>query len=386
MISREQLNKAVEMATPPALELRRVLHRNPEPSYQEHKTTAVIKEAFAAQKIEVNDRSPRTGLWVDIGDTPTVGFRADIDGLPIDEPSENIPVSQNPGWMHACGHDAHAAVAFGIALVLETLGLQHGVRFLFQPAEEAFPGGAVEMVGDGLVDGLASIIAFHVDPTLPAGRIGVRSGPITASADKFAITLSGPGGHTARPHQTVDLIPAAARVVVDLPGLLRASVDSRKPLMVAFGSIHGGSTENVIPTRVELKGTARTLDRELWDQLPNLMDKTLSSLISVTEASYELVYQQAIPPVVNVEEVVDAAVAGIEELVGTDIVTDTPTSMGGEDFSNYLDVIPGALLRLGAAKGRGDLHSSTFLLDERAVPHGIRCGVAALLGLLKTQQ
>lgn len=383
MVSQEQLNKAVEQATPAALELRRVLHRNPEPSYQEHKTTSVIKEAFAAKGLQTMGRSPRTGLWIDVGEVPTVGFRADIDGLPIDEPSDNVPVSQNPGWMHACGHDVHSAVAFGIAVVLSGLGLDNGVRVLFQPAEEAFPGGAVELVGEGLVDGLTSIIAFHVDPTLPAGKIGVRSGPITASADKFRITLGGPGGHTARPHQTVDLIPAAARVVVDLPGMLRAAVDSRKPLMVAFGSIHGGSTENVIPTRIELKGTARTLDRELWDQLPNLMDKTLAGIISVTEASYELAYQQAIPPVVNIESVVNASIEGIERLVGPDVITDTPTSMGGEDFSNYLEVIPGALLRLGAAKGRGDLHSSTFQIDERAIPHGIKCGVAALLRLLE---
>lgn len=382
MTTAEQLSKVVEQVLPSALELRRVLHRHPEPSYQEHRTTALIKDALSNQGFGAHGRAPRTGLWLDIGENPIVGFRADLDALPIDEPVENVPLSQNPGWMHACGHDAHAAVAFGIALVLRELELDRGVRVLFQPAEEAYPGGAIEMVGEGLVDGLASILAFHVDPTLPAGKIGARAGPITASADKFSITLNGPGGHTARPDQTVDLIPAAARVVVDLPTMLRSSIDSRKPLMVAFGSIHGGTTENVIPTKLELKGTARTLDRELWDQLPNLMEKTLSNLVAVTGASYELSYQQAIPPVVNDAKVVRLAVEGIGELVGRDVITDTPTSMGGEDFANFLDVLPGALLRLGAAKGRGDLHSSTFLLDEAAIGHGIRCGVAALLNLM----
>lgn len=381
MTNPEQLGKLVERVLPGALELRRLLHRNPEPSYQEHRTTSLIRDAFITHEIEPNLRSPRTGLWVDIGGEPIIAFRADIDALPIDEPADNVPVSQNPGWMHACGHDAHAAVAYGIARVLNELDLPYGVRFIFQPAEEAFPGGAVELVGDGLIDGLSSIIAFHIDPTLPAGKIGARTGAITASADKFAITLNGPGGHTARPHQTVDLIPAAARVVVDLPSMLRSSVDSRKALTVAFGAINGGSTENVIPTRVELRGTARTLDRELWDQLPNLMDKTLSSLVGVTEASYELDYQQAIPPVVNDARIVTRAVDGIEALLGNDVVTSTPTSMGGEDFANYLDVIPGALFRLGAAKGRGDLHSSAFLLDEAALAHGIKAGVAALLNL-----
>ncbi len=369
----------VERALPFALELRRRLHQNPEPSYQEHETTRLIVEALQSQGLEPIERSPKTGLWLDIGQDPVVGFRADIDALPIDEPDENVPTSLNPGWMHACGHDAHAAIAFGIAIVLNEMDIDPGVRILFQPAEEAFPGGAVELVGEGLIDGLTAIIAFHVDPTLEAGKVGVRTGAITASADKFAITLTGPGGHTARPHQTVDLIPAAAKVVVDLPAMLRSSIDSRRALTVAFGAIHGGITENVIPTRVEIKGTARTLDRDLWDHLPTLMDKTLSNLIGITEASYELTYRQAIPPVVNDARVVARAADGIELVLGQDSVTHTPTSMGGEDFANYLDVVPGALIRLGAAKGRGDLHSSTFLLDEAAISYGIRAGIAALL-------
>ncbi len=382
MDSPKQILDLVELVLPSALELRRALHRNPEPSYQEHVTTQLIAEAFVATGISPHLRPGRTGLWADVGGEPKVGFRADIDALPIDEPEENLPVSTNPGWMHACGHDFHSAVAFGIARVIDQLQLPAGVRVLFQPAEEAFPGGAIELVGEGLIDGLSSILAFHVDPTLQAGKIGARTGPITASADKFAISLYGPGGHTARPHQTVDLIPAAARIIVDLPATLRASIDSQRPLIVSFGAIHGGSTENVIPTRIELKGTARTVDPEVWALLPALVDKTLSNLTAVSGASYDLEYQQAIPPVINDESVVSRAVAGIERMLGKGIVTDTPTSMGGEDFANYLEVIPGALLRLGAAKGRGDLHSSTFQADERCVSNGILSGVSALLALI----
>lgn len=382
MDSPNQIADLVESVLPSALELRRALHRNPEPSYQEFVTTQLIADAFAAAGMSANLRSNRTGLWVDAGGDPRVGFRADIDALPIDEPAENLPVSTNPGWMHACGHDFHGAVAFGIARVLDQMSLPAGVRVLFQPAEEAFPGGAIELVGEGLIDGLSSIIAFHVDPTLPAGKIGAKTGPITASADKFAITLFGPGGHTARPHQTVDLIPAAARIIVDLPATLRASIDSQRPLIVSFGAINGGSTENVIPTRVELKGTARTVDPDIWALLPALVDKTLSNLTAVSGASYDLEYQQAIPPVINDERVVSCAVAGIESVLGQGTVTDTTTSMGGEDFANYLEVIPGALLRLGAAKGRGDLHSSAFQADESCVSHGIFGGVSALLALI----
>jgi amidohydrolase len=238
------------------------------------------------------------------------------------------------------------------------------------------------MVAEGLIDGLSSILAFHVDPALETGKFGIRTGPITASADKFTISLTGPGGHTARPHRTVDLVAAAARIVIDLPAVLRASVDARQALTLVFGSIHGGATENVIPTRVELKGTVRTLDRGLRDQLPGLMEKILSNLAGVTEASYELTYQRAIPPVVNDARVIARVADGISSFYDDEAIVHTPTSMGGEDFANYLDVIPGALVRLGSARGHGDLHSSAFHLDEAAIGHGIRAGVAALLNLV----
>jgi amidohydrolase len=236
-------------------------------------------------------------------------------------------------------------------------------------------------VDEGLVDGLKGLVAFHVDPSLETGKVGSRMGPITASADKFTIVLEGPGGHTARPHQTVDLIADAARLVHELPGVLRRTVDARSILTVAFGSIKGGTTSNVIPTRVELEGTARTLDRALWDVLPGLMDKAVGSLMAWSGAGYSLDYVQAIPPVVNDHAVVQAATDGIARLLGRDAIVPSEPSMGGEDFANYLSVAPGALLRLGSS-GRGhDLHSPGFILDEAAIGVGIRAGLAALLGL-----
>jgi len=367
--------------TPLAVGLRRQLHRHPETAHQEHRTTALIAEALEESGIEYHLRTPRTGLWVDIGGQPSIGFRADLDALPITEPEDNNPVSQNPGWMHACGHDAHAAIAFGIASVLDRLELSSGVRLLFQPAEESFPGGAVEMVEDGLVDGLKGLIAFHIDPTLPTGRIGSRSGPMTASADKFTLVLEGPGGHTARPHRTVDLIADAARLIHELPGCIRRTIDARSPFTIAFGSIHGGEAGNVIPTRVEVEGTVRTLDGSLWGLLPALMDKAVSSLLTISEASYTLAYSQAVPPVVNDAGVVGASTAGIAEMLGPDVVVPTEASMGGEDFSNYLARVPGALFRLGSGGSGGDLHSPSFNLDEASIGFGIRAGVAALLGI-----
>jgi amidohydrolase len=381
MITPEGLDGLVEDIIPQAIELRRVLHRHPEPANEEHATTALIAAALDENGIAYFDRRPSTGLWLDIGPDPKIGFRADIDALPIVEPEANAPRSENPGWMHACGHDAHAAIAFGLVLALHRSRVPGGIRVLFQPAEETFPGGASKYVEEGLVDGLKGILAFHIDPSLDTGKVGSRVGPITASADSFTIVLEGPGGHTARPHQTVDLIADAARLVHELPGFLRRTVDARSTLTVAFGSIQGGRSPNVIPTRVQLQGTARTLNRALWEELPGLMEKAITDLLGWSGAGYSLDYVQAIPPVINDHSVIQAATDGIARALGPEVVVPTEPSMGGEDFANYLAVTPGGLLRLGSSGRGNDLHSPGFVLDEGSIGFGIRAGVAAMLGL-----
>ena len=384
MPSREQLAGLVEEVTPQAIELRRLLHRHPEPAHEEFKTTELIRHALEANGLPFKDRSPGTGGWVDIGGPVRVAWRADLDALPIKEPEANAPRSEREGWMHACGHDAHAAIAVGVALVLERLQPAAGIRVLFQPAEEANPGGAVELVSEGLVDGLKGIIAFHVDPNLEVGRVGLRSGPITAGSDSLTIRLHGPGGHTSRPHRTVDLVEATARVALELPAMIRRSIDARSAVVIAFGSVQGGDVPNVIPTETVLRGTIRTLDPEVRDSLPTLVEKSLSSILALNGASHTLEYRQGIPPVVNDASVIDATTRGIEELVGDEVVSSTETSMGGEDFSNYLTVTPGALLRLGSASGGGDLHSASFKINEASIGFGIRAGVAAVLELAES--
>lgn len=379
MPGRDTLAGLVEEIGPKVVEFRRLLHSHPEPAHGEFKTTELIREFLAGFGIQLLDRAAGTGGWADIGDNPRVGFRADIDALPIREPADNDPRSSIEGWMHACGHDAHAAIAAGIAVVLNHIRPDPGVRVLFQPAEESVPGGAIELVNEGLVDGLDSLLAFHVDPVLRVGRIGARVGAITASADIVTITVHGPGGHSSRPHRTVDLVAASGKVAAELPSAIRASVDSRSAVVAAFGSIHGGDAANVIPTEVVLRGTVRTLDAELWDILPSLVEKTLGSILALSGAGYTLDYQQGIAPVVNDGEVMGRATAAIRQTLGEETVVPTETSMGGEDFSNYLAVTRGALLRLGSASGGGDLHSASFLLNEAAIPFGIHAGAAAIL-------
>ncbi len=384
MTDQARIDTLIDEVTPDFIALRRALHEIPEASHEEHRTTALIVDALTARGVPHRARLPETGLWVDTGPQPAVAFRADLDALPIQEPEDRVPRSKNQGWMHACGHDAHAAIAFGVAVVLHGLELPAGARVIFQPAEESFPGGASDLVAEGLADGLKGILAFHVDPSLATGKVGSRVGPITASADRVSITLEGPGGHTARPHLTVDLVADAARLVHELPGALRKGVDARSPLTVAFGSIHGGRSGNVIPTRVEINGTARTLDRDLWEALPGRVEETVAGLMANSDAAWTVEYEQVIPPVINDEAVVGAATGAISSRIGSDVVVPTAPSMGGEDFANYLAVTPGALLRLGCSvPGATDLHSPGFVLDEAAVGFGVRAGVTAMLGLLE---
>lgn len=379
----EDLAGLVEAVTPEVIELRHRLHSVPEPAHREYRTTELVRRVLERSGIGFQGREDKTGGWVDIGGEPRVGFRADLDALPIIEPTDHVPRSQNEGWMHACGHDAHTAIAVGIALVLHRLGTGHGFRIIFQPGEETNPGGAIELVSEGVIDTLDGLIAFHVDPTLRVGRIGARPGPITSSADSLTIVVHGPGGHTSRPHRTVDLVDAAARVVTDLPVAIRSSIDARTPIVTAFGSIAGGDAPNVIPTEVTIKGTVRSLDLEVWEALPGLIDKALGSILAISGAGYTVDYQQGIPPVVNDEDLVKVASRAIETELGLGSVVDTKQSMGGEDFSNYLTVTPGALFRLGVASGGSDLHSAGFQVNDEAVPVGIRAGVSALLGLAR---
>lgn len=381
MPAREELAGLVETITPRIVELRRRLHSIPEPAHHEFATTGLIRDVLESEGLRFQDRPAGTGGWVDIGDKPKIGFRADLDALPIVEPADNSPRSENEGWMHACGHDAHTAIAVGIAIVLDQLQPDDGFRVIFQPGEEANPGGAIELVSEGVVKELNALIAFHVDPTLRVGRIGMRSGPITGSADALTVTLHGPGGHTSRPHRTVDLVDAAARVVTELPRALRRSVDARTALVTVFGAIHGGDAANVIPTEVVLKGTVRTLDPELWDVLPGLIDKSLAAILALSGAGHTVDYQQGVPPVVNDPGVVGVARRAIAAALGDDSVADTEQSMGGEDFANYLSVTPGALFRLGAASGGGDLHSTAFHFHDDAIGVGLRAGLSTLLAL-----
>ena len=371
---------------PRAVELRRAIHRRPELGRQEFATTQLVARALTSAGIESQIRSAGTGLIADIGAAGSlVGFRADLDALPIHEQTGLPFASEIPGLMHACGHDAHTAIAVGIALALQELGSLPGrVRFLFQPAEELFPGGADEMLREGATDGVEAIIAFHVDPTLPPGQVGFKTGPITSSSDRFLVTVDGPGGHTARPHDSVDTIFAAGQVITQLPALLDRVVDARLPLSLVFGRVQGGIAGNVIPTSVELSGTCRTLDHDTWERMPKLIDRLVNEIVAPLGAAATVTYEIGIPPVVNDQFVVAEVEFAVSSVLGTHAVALTHASLGAEDFSYFLQKIPGGLFRLGTRlpDRKTDLHSAWFDIDEAAIETGIVAGTTAMLRLM----
>jgi amidohydrolase len=257
---------------------------------------------------------------------------------------------------------------------------------VFQPAEETFPGGAYDLVREGLVTGVDSIVAFHVDPGLESGLVGLKSGPITSSADRFYVTLEGPGGHTARPHQTVDLVHAAGLVITQVPALLSRMVDARAPLAMVFGRVQAGMADNVIPTVAELSGTLRTADRAVWEEAPAMVESLVRDVVAPLGAKVTVHYQRGIPPVVNQPEVMQRLEMAVTSVLGPEVVTDSHVSMGAEDFARYLDVAPGGLMRLGCRRPGApvvDLHSAEFTLDEVCLETGVAAAVAAVLKLIE---
>ena len=314
-----------------------------------------------------------------------MAWRADLDALPITEPATQPHASANPGVMHACGHDAHAAIGLGVAATLCRLGELPGrVRMIFQHSEESLPSGAAQMLEEGVMEDVNAIAALHVDATLEVGKVGLKKGAITSASDLVQIVLAGPGGHTARPHLTTDLLYAAGKVLTDLPALLARKVDPRRPYSLTFGTIGGGTAENVIPTEVTIRGTCRTPDPQLRHKLPNLIRRLTHQIAAPTGAEAQVLWQQVLPPVRNHPAVVDTARQSLIAVLGSEAVTGTFTSLGAEDFSYYLDRAPGMMMRLGTMTGddRRDLHSAWFQISEDCLQVGVEAGVATVLGLL----
>ncbi|NKE55989.1 amidohydrolase [Lentzea sp. PSKA42] len=366
---------------------RRHIHANPELSRREYSTTELVAKLLREVGLKPRVLPGGTGLICDVGNGPRcVALRADMDALPLPE-NTDLPFSSTvDGVSHACGHDAHTTVLIGTALALASATELPGrVRLVFQPAEEVMPGGALDVLAAGGLDGVERIFGLHCDPRLQVGRIGTRIGAITSASDLLELRLSSPGGHTSRPHLTADLVHALGTVITGLPTMLSRRVDPRSGTVLVWGAVHAGEAPNAVPQDGLLRGTLRTGDRDIWAELEPLVKDLVTGLLAPTGVGFDLHHRRGVPPVVNERESTQILRAGIEAALGDDALAGTEQSSGGEDFGWYLEHVPGSFARLGVWNGQEkqrDLHQPTFDLDERALLVGVRVMVHTALAAL----
>ena len=369
---------------PELLELRRHLHAHPELSGEEHQTAALVAGELRSLGWRVQEGMGRTGVVAELGPDhgPTVGLRVDMDALPVEERTGLPYASKRQGVMHACGHDLHTCTGLGVARLLASLpALQARVRLLFQPAEELAQG-AVWMREAGATKGLDALFGIHVVPNLPAGIVGIRRGCLTAAAGELEILVRGEGGHGARPHQSVDAVWMAAKVVTELQQAISRRLDALQPVVVSFGKVEGGRAFNVIADQVRLLGTVRCLDLEQHAMLPGWIEDTVQAVCVGCGGSAEVRYRCIAPPVDN-----DVALTNLLERCAIDrlgrdrVVPVEQPSLGAEDFAELLRDVPGMMMRLGVAgpEGCAALHNGAFALDETALAVGIEVLTATLL-------
>jgi len=320
-----------------------------------------------------------------------VALRADIDALPIAD-EKTVPYrSTTANTCHACGHDVHTTILLGTGLFLARAAaagaLPGRVRLIFQPAEEV-PGGALDVLAAGGIASVDRIFALHCDPRLDVGKIGTRTGPITAACDKIVVKVTGPGGHTARPHLTADLVFALGKIITELPAALSRRVDPRSSLSLVWGRVSAGTAANAIPDDGVVEGTVRCLDDSAWHAAPDLLKALLDSVASAYGVMADLVYTRNVPPTVNEAASTAMIEAAADRVLGPDAITHAPQSLGGEDFAWYLESIPGALARLGTRTPGStedfDIHQPKFNVDERAIGIGVRLMAATALSAMCT--
>ncbi|MFF9351289.1 amidohydrolase [Streptomyces sp. NPDC014734] len=372
---------------------RRDLHMHPELGNQEFRTTAAIKARLERAGLRPRVLAIGTGLICDVGTrddstAPMLALRADIDALPIPDTKTGVAYrSTVADRAHACGHDVHTTSVLGAGLVLADLDRQgllpNPVRLVFQPAEEVLPGGAPDAIASGALEGVGRIIGVHCDPRVDVGRIGLRVGAITSACDRLEIGLDGPGGHTARPHLTTDLVTAAAKVATEVPALLSRRIDARAGLAVTWGRLDVGHACNVIPQHAELSGTVRCLELSAWRDAPDLVHAAVDEVAGMYGAKTVINYVRGVPPVVNDAGVTDLLSGAMAARRGPDAIESTEQSLGGEDFSWYLEHVPGAMARLGVRTpgdtARLDLHRGDFDVDERAIAVAVELFTASAL-------
>ncbi len=380
----EAIDESVDRYFDQLVSLRRHLHALPEPSGEETQTSFYLYTMLGDHGLRVSLGPNGCGVVADLGgendETARVAIRGDIDALRIHDEKEVVYRSQCDGVMHACGHDVHSAIAAGTMIVLQKLADKAlpwpvALRGILQPAEETCQG-ASELIDAGVLENVDSIFSIHVDPTLQVGRVGLREGVLTASCDELLITIRGTGGHGARPHLAKDPIGAAADLIHALYLHIPRVTDSQEAVVLSIGQIHGGDNFNVIPNKVVLAGSLRTLDTSVRDTAVEHLMRIARSIGELTETKITIEFGISAPPVVNHPLQTQTLRSICETILGPTSVHEIPRpSMGSEDFAFYVQQVPGCMVRLGCVadsmSGHG-LHTPLFDVDEEVIRIGVR--------------
>ena len=377
----KDLIKETEKILPEIIEVRRWLHRHPELSKQEYKTAEYISKYLDTLKIEHKTKIAKTGIVGLIpayGGEKTIALRTDMDALPVTEQTELPFSSENEAVMHACGHDVHMSCVLGAAALLKKFQdkLACNVKVIFQPSEESTPGGALSMINEGVLKNpdVDAIFGLHTDPNLPVGTIGIKKGPMMASANNFQIKIIGKGGHAASPHLTRDPIVTSAEVILALQKIVSRMSDPFAPAVLSFGTISGGTASNIIPEEVELVGTCRALDVKTTELFSQTIPEIVKGITEGYGCTYTYRYIKGTPVLVNEPGMTDLVKEAASEIAGDENVVTVIGTMGGEDFAYFLQKVKGCYFRLGVGgkeKAEHYLHSPFFIPDENSIKYGI---------------
>ncbi|HOC02109.1 MAG TPA: amidohydrolase [Candidatus Ratteibacteria bacterium] len=370
----QEIDRISELFKEDVIKWRREFHKYPELSNQEKQTSLRIQKILKSFNIKFSTAA-QTGVIAEIpGGKKILGIRADMDALPVKEETGLDFASENQGIMHACGHDAHMAIALGVMAVFSKIkNLPFSLRAIFQPAEESFPCGAPRMIEEGALMGMKYLIGFHVWPSLKIGTFSVIKGPVMASADRFSIQIKGKGGHGASPHKAIDSIVASAHFISEIQTIVSRRSDPQNPLVISVGKISGGDAFNVIPEQVEILGTVRT-----FDQKQNILaEKNIKTILKGIETGFRvktyLKYEEFVPSTYNDPLLSEKVIDILSSCFGKkSVITDEKPSMGSEDFSFYSRLIPCCYINIGCGKSEYFNHSSRFTINEGCLVSGIK--------------
>ena len=383
------------------IDIRRFIHMNPELSNREFETSKLVSSKLLSLDMEVRSEIAKTGV---VGllrgkhEGITIGVRADMDALPIEEKTGLAYQSLNEGVMHACGHDIHTSIVLGTAMVLNEMRdlIKGNIKFIFQPAEEGAPpgeeGGAALMIQQGVLKNppVRAMIGLHVWPEEETGKVLFSSGNIFAGSDTFEIIIKGKSAHGARPHQGIDAVHIASQVVVSVQSIITRTINPVKPAVVTIGKISGGSRSNIIAEEVKLEGTVRTLDPETQENIKQVIKKVLISCTQPFGASFSFTYNKETFPLYNHPDLASILRPSLVNAVGENNVHPFSPQMVAEDFSEYSERIPGFYFLLGVKppwkNSISPLHSSQFSPDENCIPIGIKILCHLLIDCLDYQK